>query len=411
MKTPTGLTDSDTSTTDGEHLGSLPRSCLLSNAPLLHGKQFTCGDTAVGQLLNAGVVLDGDAVVTANPLVNRVLTHTNRRGKSPFGTRTKLEQFALKIRNARARRIKGFEDLDSCLNGMSGCAHVSSSKDMEIKGGASFDSKKRRLLFVNSLGVYRSEMAKKHDYDPIRKAKMTPAASRAAKRLHEFWRGIESSKRPRQQQLADEYMARFGRGSQVSIGQYLRGEIPLNWRALSFFAEKLGANPAEIYPELPEVQAMKHTRVESVRNADGISIRRFDVQASMGTGVAQVEGTETILGAVTVARDWIRNELRAISKPENLAILTGYGDSMEGTFSDGAQLIVDRGVHEVRIDSIYVLALNDELYVKRLQRRPNGSILMISDNRKYDPYLIQDSELEKFKVLGRVVGVWNFTKI
>ena len=130
----------------------------------------------------------------------------------------------------------------------------------------------------------------------------------------------------------------------------------------------------------------------------------------MGVGLPAPE-LETMVGALMVSRDWLRNELRQVTNAEDLAVLTGYGDSMAGTFADGAQLIVDRGVTEVKVDAVYVLALNDELYVKRLQRRPNGSILMISDNKKYEPYLIQDTERDRFMVLGRVVGVWNFEKL
>ena len=80
---------------------------------------------------------------------------------------------------------------------------------------------------------------------------------------------------------------------------------------------------------------------------------------------------------------------------------------MRPTFDDGDVLLVDRGITEIKIDAIYVLSLNDELYIKRLQRRPNGSVVMISDNKNYEPYTIAESELDRFKVLGRVVLAWN----
>lgn len=141
-----------------------------------------------------------------------------------------------------------------------------------------------------------------------------------------------------------------------------------------------------------------------------VEIPRFEVQGSMGPGIP-LPDMETIVSGIRVSAAWVRTELHNVSSPSNLAIITGYGDSMEGTFRDGAQLIVDRGVKDVKVDAIYVLSLNDELYIKRLQRRPDGSILMISDNTKYPPYVIENGERSKFAVLGRVVGAWNFSKI
>ena len=143
---------------------------------------------------------------------------------------------------------------------------------------------------------------------------------------------------------------------------------------------------------------------------NNIDLPQFDITGSMGYGSAQPDG-ESIVALISVTRDWVRSVLPAISGAHNLKIMTGHGDSMEGTFRDGDLLIIDIGVKEVRIDAVYVLALNDELYVKRLQRRPDGSILMISDNKKYEPCLIQNGEREKFQVLGRVVLAWNANKL
>lgn len=55
------------------------------------------------------------------------------------------------------------------------------------------------------------------------------------------------AKRPTQDELAE----RYGEGgSQSLISQYLGGLIPLNLRAVLFFATQLEKSPAEIYPEL-----------------------------------------------------------------------------------------------------------------------------------------------------------------
>lgn len=98
------------------------------------------------------------------------------------------------------------------------------------------------------------------------------------------------------------------------------------------------------------------------------------------------------------------------SSPDNLRLLTGYGDSMAPTFSDGDILLIDVGVRELRMDAVYVLQRDDELYCKRIQRRPTGGFRMISDNHLYPPEDI-DPERDGFTILARVVCVWNMRKL
>ncbi|MBV8667041.1 MAG: S24 family peptidase [Burkholderiaceae bacterium] len=135
----------------------------------------------------------------------------------------------------------------------------------------------------------------------------------------------------------------------------------------------------------------------------------YDVAASMGDGLSMPEHAD-VVERMTVSASWLKSHVK-FSHPDKLALITAYGDSMEGTFSDGDMLLVDRGVTDIKIDAVYVLALNDELYIKRLQRRPDGAVLMISDNKRYAPYVIENGEREKFQVLGRVLLAWNANKL
>lgn len=134
---------------------------------------------------------------------------------------------------------------------------------------------------------------------------------------------------------------------------------------------------------------------------DCIRIPALNVACSMGPG-RMAPSQEEVIEEFAVSPAWLRKHTH-ISHPDNLAIITGYGDSMAGTFSDGDLLLVDRGVTEIKIDAVYVLARGEELFIKRLQRVPDGTLLMISDNERYKPYPITPSELPTFHVLGRVI--------
>ncbi len=149
----------------------------------------------------------------------------------------------------------------------------------------------------------------------------------------------------------------------------------------------------------------------SPSDADAVTVRVFDTPASMGLGRHQPE-QDTVIDHIRLARQWVRSHLPAISSASSLAVLSAYGDSMSPTFADGDILLVDRGVQDIKIDAVYVLSLNGELYVKRIQRRiTDGAVIIKSDNPLYDPVVVDNGERERLSVLGRVVWAWNGRKL
>ena len=114
-----------------------------------------------------------------------------------------------------------------------------------------------------------------------------------------------------------------------------------------------------------------------------VHIPVLDVQGSQGDG-REAPDHEMVASQISVRESWLCRNL-ALSAPGNLSIIAGVGDSMKPTFSDGDLLLVDRGVSEIRVDAVYVLELHNNLYIKRLQIRPDGAILMLSDNNAYEP--------------------------
>ncbi len=144
---------------------------------------------------------------------------------------------------------------------------------------------------------------------------------------------------------------------------------------------------------------------------DAIDIPRFNATASMGSGIPDDLDHDGIISHVSVSKSWVRENLPVITSPENLAVMTGLGDSMEPTFVHGAVLFVDTGIRVIEIDAVYVVTLDKELYVKRFQRNIDGSLLMISDNERYSPQAIESTGTHELSVLSRVVGIWNFKRM
>lgn len=141
-----------------------------------------------------------------------------------------------------------------------------------------------------------------------------------------------------------------------------------------------------------------------------ITISHLDVAGSMGQGRVPPDHIEVIRD-ITVRLDWLRTQGLNYSKVENLAIIDGDGDSMEGTFSNGDSLLVDRGITEIRTDAIYVFTLDGDLFIKRLQRMIGGSLRMISDNPVYPALVIEGDQLERVHIQARVLLVWNARKL
>lgn len=143
---------------------------------------------------------------------------------------------------------------------------------------------------------------------------------------------------------------------------------------------------------------------------DELVIPQYDVVGSMGPGQVVPKAYIETVRNITVRTEYLREQGVAYSQPANLAVITGFGESMEGTFSSGDPLIVDQGVNSVAVDGVYVFTLDDMLYIKRLQRLPK-MIRMISDNGVFPPYEIKGDELESLVIHARVLMAWNARKL
>lgn len=153
-------------------------------------------------------------------------------------------------------------------------------------------------------------------------------------------------------------------------------------------------------------RAARDTPLPYTPRPDVVEIPVFDVAGSMGPGAAVPEH-DLVIDHIRLMGSWVRNTLPGVSAPSNLAVISAMGNSMTPTFNDGDILMVDRGVSTLRTDDVYVLEFHDELYIKRIQRRPDGSVAIISDNKVHDPMIVSAGEKENIRVIGRVVWAWR----
>ncbi len=138
-----------------------------------------------------------------------------------------------------------------------------------------------------------------------------------------------------------------------------------------------------------------------------VTIPRYDTGGAMGPGVVLRE-QPGVIDQMRVNRIWLTRNLPYYSSVRNLRIVTGFGDSMRGLFEPGDPLIIDTGINHCDVDGVYFFRVDDEGYIKTLQRTP-GKIVVISENKKYKEWEITPDMVEtgRFQVFAKVLRAYS----
>ena len=139
-----------------------------------------------------------------------------------------------------------------------------------------------------------------------------------------------------------------------------------------------------------------------------VFIPHVDLKASAGHGclIDEINMTQDFMA---FAKTWL---FQNTSAPLNeLVLFTVDGDSMDclnSQIKDGALILADKSVSEFKNDGVYVVSINDALYVKRLQMLPSRMMRVKSDNPSYDPFDVSLDD-NSVKIIGKVV--WAGSKL
>ena len=119
----------------------------------------------------------------------------------------------------------------------------------------------------------------------------------------------------------------------------------------------------------------------------------------LGGSVSELRSTQ-IVDCLSFQAEGLRRQLGI--EPTQVALIEVIGDAMSPTIDDGDLCLIDlRGVR-VRHDGLYALHDGTDLSVKRLQREPDGTIMIRSDNPAYSS---QRVTAEGVVLAGRVVWI------
>jgi phage repressor protein C with HTH and peptisase S24 domain len=134
----------------------------------------------------------------------------------------------------------------------------------------------------------------------------------------------------------------------------------------------------------------------AVEQGDFISMPRNRIRYS--TGREGVLRSEQVVDSIAFRADWVKRVVHAEAR--DLILIEVIGDSMAPTVEDSDLILANLAEPRFRQDGIYLIRHDGGLTVKRIQRRPDGKILVRSDNPKYESMVVSS-----VKIIGRVVWI------
>ncbi|MCB6182351.1 helix-turn-helix domain-containing protein [Leeia sp. TBRC 13508] len=180
-------------------------------------------------------------------------------------------------------------------------------------------------------------------------------------------------------------IARLARLYKVSTDELLLGEV---------LASK------QIQHRHDQSYCVLDTTGNKVDLSEFVFIPRFDLQASAGHGALTSDNEKPVF-TMAFRKYWIDNYLRA--DPKNLSVISVHGDSMEGVLNDRDVILLNHADTNA-VGGLYVLRVDGNLIVKRVQRIPGGKLRVVSANEAYEPFEVDiNNPPDDFAVIGKVV--------
>ncbi len=112
-------------------------------------------------------------------------------------------------------------------------------------------------------------------------------------------------------------------------------------------------------------------------------------------------GFAQIADALACRTDWLEACLQR--DPANLFLFVVDGDAMEPFLRAGDLAMCDRSTVPVSDSGLHAFANGDRIIVRRVQRRLDGGLLLLSDNPLYPPEAVAAADLPRLRVLGSIV--------
>lgn len=186
-----------------------------------------------------------------------------------------------------------------------------------------------------------------------------------------------------------------------SFGDYERDKKGVTTEFINNLIKVYNVNCIWLFKDMGEIfDDSSHVYIQNVdTDEENLAyIPKYDLAAAAGAGLAV--DNEKVECMAAFNKLWLKNVVNA--SPMNLTAILAEGDSMEPTIKTGDFLLVDHSKNTPN-DGIYVIRLDNSLIVKRIQCLPDSQIKAISDNKIYDPFIIDFKKQTDAAIIGKVV--------
>ncbi|WP_288319693.1 S24 family peptidase [uncultured Haemophilus sp.] len=155
----------------------------------------------------------------------------------------------------------------------------------------------------------------------------------------------------------------------------------------------------------PELEALIVSSISTTpSDAHRFKIELLDVQAKAGVGGIINNEYPEVIQAIYFSLDGLL-EIVGRKTDDGLFMINIPTDSMSPTIDKGDVVFVDTNVRNYYGEGIYIFAIDNEVYIKRLQKIPGGTYRALSDNKNYDPFDITEDVFNTAIVIGKFVRV------
>lgn len=241
-----------------------------------------------------------------------------------------------------------------------------------------------------------------------KKKEITQEQKEECKKLNELYEAKKSSLELTQKSVSEQLGI-----NQSAVNHYLKGTNALNANIASKFAKLLRVTVDQFSIRLSkEIKQMADTLDQDKLNEiisleerpkNSVTIKLLDVYAAASPkGIVNIDYPE-VIKEITIDQNQVI-DLLGRKTINGINLINVPTDSMSPTINKGDVAFIDTTCRGYSGEGVYAFVDEyGELFIKRLQRVPNGGMKILSDNPKYSPLDFTQEELERCHIMGKLV--------
>lgn len=126
--------------------------------------------------------------------------------------------------------------------------------------------------------------------------------------------------------------------------------------------------------------------------------------------VSQKDSPDPVGDSVAMGTKYLRMNYPDVNE-DDLGFMTVVDDEMTPTLKRYDVALVDNGDKDIFRSGLFAIMVGNALKVRRLSQQLSGGIEVSRDKTHFPDETIPFDEIERLKVVGRVIGAWEHRKL